>query len=195
MRRITKLNLILSVTTLALGVAAYSEAVKEPPHFAVALADEVTVRAPERVSLPVPELSDSDVIAARPVFAPDRRPPAPPEPAPTLKPAPAKPPAVALKGIAEAGEERRALLEVAAEGQKLVRIGESVLGWKLLALDANAATFERSGKRHVAILGAAMPSEAKPATERSDRAEPAGRSRADVLKRARRQDMSEMIDD
>src|SRR6516165_5471219 len=102
---------------------------------------------------PLQALSLDRLSAARdrPLFSPDRRPPAPP-PAPVAAapPAPAPPPDVTLLGIVVDGERARAIVRSGGAKIERVQIGDHIGGWEvsqieerrlLLSLNDRSATF------------------------------------------------------
>ncbi|WP_341646884.1 hypothetical protein [Thauera sp. SDU_THAU2] len=86
------------------------------------------------------------IIAARPLFAPSRRPPPPPELAAEQAAEQQQTPdlldAARLVGVLGSGSNSVAILHV-AEGSKRLRIGQTLHGWQLAAVDTRGATFER----------------------------------------------------
>jgi general secretion pathway protein N len=87
----------------------------------------------------------------RPLFSPDRRPPAPPPPPPPApEAAPPAPPDVTLLGIVVDRERARAIVRSGTAKIERVQIGDDISGWKvsqiegrrlLLSLDDRLATF------------------------------------------------------
>lgn len=87
----------------------------------------------------------------RPLFAPNRRPEAPPAAPITLPPPPPMPPSVILLGVVIDNGEARAIVQVGQANETLrVRIGDDISGWKVtqiearqlvLAQDSRMATF------------------------------------------------------
>jgi hypothetical protein len=87
----------------------------------------------------------------RPLFSPDRHPPAPPPPPVERAPeAPPAPPDVTLLGIVVDGEQARAIVRSGTAKIERVQIGDDISGWKvsqieerrlLLSLDSRSATF------------------------------------------------------
>jgi len=86
------------------------------------------------------------IIAARPLFAPSRRPPPPPELAAEQAAEQQQTSdlldAARLVGVLGSGSNSVAILHV-AEGSKRLRIGQTLHGWQLAAVDTRGATFER----------------------------------------------------
>ncbi len=83
----------------------------------------------------------ADIIAARPLFAQNRRPP-PPEPPKEEKKAPDLLDQAKLVGVLGSGHGSVALLHT-GEGAKRLRIGDSLNGWRFARIDARGAAFER----------------------------------------------------
>jgi len=87
----------------------------------------------------------------RPLFSPDRRPPAPPlAPVAAAPPPPAPPPDVTLLGVVVERERARAIVRSGSAKIERVQIGDDIGGWKvsqiegrrlLLALDGREAAF------------------------------------------------------
>lgn len=107
------------------------------------LLPEVSALAAERLVLPAAQPDAVDIVAARPLFAPDRRPPQPgADPAADAKPAPDLLSQARLVGVLGSGKDSVALLQT-TEGGKRLRVGQALHGWRLAGIDPRGATFER----------------------------------------------------
>lgn len=168
MRLASKLLILSGISTAGLGIAVYETSQSAVPHFAAITVSGEGIAAPEarRVSISRPALGSYGEIAARPVFSPDRRPPADVE-AVEAEPEPAALPAIALTGITVAGTRRRALVRFADQAPELVSVGDLLAGWRLMALDDASARFERAGTSYTAHLGEPAPGNAASGAERS----------------------------
>jgi hypothetical protein len=94
-------------------------------------------------------------IIERPLFDPDRRPveplpevEAPPPPMADSGPAPQEPLTATLLGVFTGEGRALAVVQRGSDG-RMVRLskGESVDGWKLIAIDVRSVDFERGGER------------------------------------------------
>lgn len=108
--------------------------------------------APRRAREPaLPTVPNYPDILRNPIFAPDHKPDASVEP-----PAGGMGNFVVL-GIATASDGAATALVKTPDGMiTRVRPGEDIAGWKLVAVELNALTFERNGERHI------LPLEKKP---------------------------------
>ena len=104
----------------------------------------------KQVRFEPPALARFDAISRRPVFAKSRRPAPPPKPSP---PANAPPPKVVLTGIATAGESRSALIQGRDGSQMLLRMNDTIDGWRLIAIGERSITLERAGVRVETPIG------------------------------------------
>lgn len=110
------------------------------------LLPELSALAPRALETPPVPADAAAIIAARPLFAPSRRPPPPPELAAEQAAEQQQTPdlldAARLVGVLGSGSNSVAILHV-AEGSKRLRIGQTLHGWQLAAVDTRGATFER----------------------------------------------------
>lgn len=160
MHRLAKINLVLGGSALVMGAALTQSMTTARPVLSIQPVPAGPGPAePRRLLLETPGIEAYDTIAARPIFAPDRRPPAPelaaPEPAPAavLRP----PPPVVLTGVTTLGQERRALLQVGTGPQQLYRVGQPVAGWRIVSIESEQVILQYGNARHVAKLGATPP--------------------------------------
>ena len=161
---------VLALSILALAVAtarllATAPPEDVPPPAGGAYAPASAASAPP--AFDPPPLASLDALFARPLFRPERRPPATeaepePEPEPLEaesedeEPEPEASPPVTLRGVVLIGAGGVALLEPEEGGPPLrLSVGESIEDWRLLSLTASAATFERAGRRALLRLRAA----------------------------------------
>lgn len=109
------------------------------------LPDVATLAAEALVNTTPPPPDAVAIVAARPLFAPDRRPfaaDAGPTPADADKRATDILDQAKLVGVLGSGTASVALLHT-AEGSKRLRVGQTLHGWRLVAVDAGGAAFER----------------------------------------------------
>ncbi|MGQ9367938.1 hypothetical protein [Azospirillum sp. ST 5-10] len=120
---------------------------------------EAVSPAPPPPSLPSPALADFAAILDRPLFIPDRRPPAAPQPAAAP---PARTPPFTLHGVIRSDRRQLVLLKPATRGA-VVRAepGDRVAGWEIVAVEPRAVTV-RNGPVEVSL----------PLTEPGARAKP-----------------------
>ena len=102
----------------------------------------------------VPPVAEYPVILQSPIFSPDRK------PGEDLGAAPGASvlDSYAALGVATARNFASALVKGPGEAAKTLRRGDSLEGWRLVALDKDKLTFERGGARHVLTVGAPPPS-------------------------------------
>jgi hypothetical protein len=83
----------------------------------------------------------------RPLFTPDRRPPAPPPPPAAPEPmAPPAPPDVTLLGIVVAREGARAIVRSGTAKIERVQIGDDISGWKVSQIEARRLLLSLDGR-------------------------------------------------
>lgn len=105
----------------------------------------------------LPPLSTLTAILERPLFDPDRRGPAAGEP-PATVPAPASPGGDRLLGLVRRGGQALALLSLGGATLGLAP-GQEAGGWRLTAIDRDAATFQAPDGRSLRLtVGARLPS-------------------------------------
>lgn len=115
-----------------------------------------SVTAPgQPAAVQMPPSSRFAVIALRPLFAPDRRPPDAPAAA-TEAPTDPTAPDMLVTGIVMAGEDSVAIIEPARPGPNaesmVARIGHSIAGWKVEAIKPDRVILSRDGKQHEMML-------------------------------------------
>jgi len=112
---------------------------------------EASALAPRRAGpVAAPVIAQYASILERPVFAPDRR------------PGPAELPSVgagplggyAALGVAIGRSVATAVVSGPGAAARTLRMGESVEGWRLVAIDRAKLTFERDGARQSLVVGA-----------------------------------------
>lgn len=130
----------------------------------VSLAPEVTAAAPavpeiperEPVTFTPPDPNAFEVIGERPLFSPTRRPfvpPAAPEPvAGPAEPDP-EPLTAELIGVVLTADQRAAMVqEEGARGPRRLAVGQSIAGWRVVAVESNRAVFQRGDEVQVLEL-------------------------------------------
>lgn len=162
MIRLALLNLVIWGGASALALSAVDLARRPPPAPLAAPAPSGVPAAPER-AIPLPDPRDFGPIAARPLFAPSRRPQAPPEVA-----EPIQPPALALVGVAGVGEARVATFRDAAGDSLRLGPGGRIHGWTISRIEPRRATVTRGGEIHAFILGDLSPLEDPDARQARD---------------------------
>jgi len=114
---------------------------------------------------PVPPGSLSFALTAPP-FDTDRTPGTapPPPPAAAAAPPPPPPPAPRLVGVAAGGRSRAVALVRGADGEtKVLSRGQSIDGWRLVAIGRQEAAFELNGERRTIRLDFGNKSSGAPA--------------------------------
>jgi len=176
---------LLAVVLLQLDHAPLSRVARSTPSPAPDGTPLVGLQV-EDLEFEMPALSLYADITARPLFSPDRRPPAVEEtPSVKAEPAPVSRDLV-LRGVATAGKERVALIEERATG-KLVRVseGQSVGGWRLVAIEQEAVELEGRDDRLVLEVEKDSSPPAAQQAEQRRRQRDDDRRRRDVIERAR----------
>jgi hypothetical protein len=105
--------------------------------------------------LAVAPVGGLDQARSAPLFSPTRAPPeqAPPAGSPAAQPAPPPSPMPALVGLISSARGRGVALVKAGNGQTVtIAPGESVDGWRLVAIGRDRATFASNGERRTAAL-------------------------------------------
>lgn len=110
------------------------------------------VPSPTQTPLAPPTEARFSVIALRPLFSPDRRPPDNPD-SPVAAPGSAAAPDVVVTGIVTAGADSVAILEPLRPGPesedspRVARIGDEIGGWKVDSIEASRVVLVREGER------------------------------------------------
>lgn len=152
------LIVICAALTAGFGWMAYNASTVKVAETASAPAPETRAEpaSPPRGFQP-PPFEGFDALLTRPVFHPDRRPPAPPVQAPQTVEAPAPQLSapviedpeleVVLRGVVTSAAGVVVLLQPLDSGP-IVRlsVGEAYEGWRLTALDEEGAIFERDDR-------------------------------------------------
>jgi type II secretory pathway component PulC len=168
-------NLVLALLTVALVwgmVQSFSvppdagEESRPVPRVARETAQTSEKEAPaSQIGVSSPPLSDFDLIVTKETFknplALVQRPVVAPPPPPL-------PPLPALIGTMIVGEERKAVL-VGTSKTEIYKVGQSVAGGKLVAIEADRVSIERGGTTEVIMLKAAL----QPVASAAPRAQPA----------------------
>ena len=152
--------LVLAAATAALGLRVQDRLAAPPPPLAAntgPLAEQdiqaALPPAPARPRLVAPPPGRFDVVVARNLFARDRRPPPRPE-----AEAPARNPARAalearLTGVVLGGQAPQAMVfDEKEESLARLSVGDRLHGWRLIAVDANSATFQAGGQSQTLSL-------------------------------------------
>jgi general secretion pathway protein N len=142
---------------LALAVQLFLPSGATPPE-ASSLAD----RRPRPLLVPSPP--DYAAILARPIFAPDRKPGA----SDLSATSGGELAGYSALGAAVGHGVATAVISGPSGSIRTVHGGETVEGWRVVAVDAGKLTFERGGVRHSLIVGApaeALSKAAAPAAE------------------------------
>lgn len=153
---------LLLICTAAAGMLAAYRAVPGIFVERLDLPDAATAAAPQQgletgnadasALAPPPPESRFAVIALRPLFSPDRRPPAQPESAETGA-AGDEQPDLLVTGIVAAGPDSVAILEPAspaaagADTAMVVRVGDEAAGWKVESIEPALVVLVRDGRR------------------------------------------------
>jgi general secretion pathway protein N len=135
LRKTANAVFLLSWTTAALAADAPASTKDSS---SVTLSNPLAAQSLERLSATVD----------RPLFSPNRRPPAPPAaPTPQLLAPPAPPPDLVLSGIVTDGERARAVVLVGGE-KKILRaqIGDEIDGWTVFQIEGRRLVLSRDGR-------------------------------------------------
>ncbi|MBL6854210.1 MAG: hypothetical protein ISQ86_12550 [Alphaproteobacteria bacterium] len=175
MRYVTRLQLLLGgICFLLLGVLAYEWMI--PP----AKATVPALRGRTRVAVPPLPLANPslpieafDVINARPLFKPDRKPvPPPPTPAEAAA-APPPPPTLSLVGVIIDGSRQLALLRVPQSPLAVsASVGDDVAGWRVTAVYPDHIVLRRDTTEMAFSLNSNRPSDLADDQAPPDRAKP-----------------------
>jgi hypothetical protein len=144
------MRIVLFVLVGLFAVLLQRELFQEPASAEAPAGGEVELPAlPPAPAFAPPPPEDFAELASRPLFAPSRRPPAPPvappaeaeaEPTPAVAAAPLL---ASLVGITITGEGRAALIAVPGARARWLREGEAFEGWRVEAILANAVRLSR----------------------------------------------------
>jgi hypothetical protein len=168
MKRLPLLPMVLTTTALVLAATLVYQIAAPPVEYAVPHAPRRDI-SPTSLPEPfiAPPLSEFTEIEKRPLFVAERRPFKEESKIAEAPPAPRAPPGLTLVGVIVDGKRRIAIARMGGRSVSL-RMGSSIEGWSVVAMEADRIALKSDEETHEIRLPKAVataPAQAGPGTQ------------------------------